>query len=140
MIILLTLHSLVRWAVVLVALATILKFALGLAQKQPYDKAARGLAAGFSGLMDTQLLLGLLFFILNGAAIEGGFAIRQRWEHLAVMLIAVVVSHLPAMWKKLDDQSRYRNGLIAIIAAILLVVVGVSLLPGNRWLTITGLF
>lgn len=140
MTILLTIHSIVRWAVVLVALAAIVKFALGLAQKQPYDKAASGLAAGFSGLMDTQLLLGLLFFIWSGAAIEGGFAIRQRWEHLAVMLIAVVVGHLPSMWKKLDDQKRYRNGLIAIVAAILLVVLGVSLLPGNRWLTITGLF
>ncbi len=140
MTILLTLHSILRWAIVLVALAAIVKFVLGLAQRQPYDKAARGLAGAFSGLMDTQALLGILFFILNGAAIEGGFALRHRWEHLTVMLIAVIVGHLPAMWKKLDDQKRYRNGLIAIVVAILLVVVGVSTLPGNRWLTITGLF
>ncbi len=140
MIILLTLHSLVRWAIVLVALAAVIKFALGLAQKRPYDRAAGGLAAAFSGLMDTQALLGILFFVINGAAIEGGFAIRQRWEHLAVMLIAVVVGHLPAMWKKLDDQKRYRNGLIAILAALLLIFIGVSTLSGNRWLTITGLF
>ena len=140
MTILLTLHSLVRWAIVLVALAAVIKFALGLAKKQSYDQAARGLASAFSGLMDTQALLGILFFVLNGAAIEGGFALRYRWEHLAVMLIATVVGHLPAMWKKLDDQKRYRNGLIAILVALLLVAVGVATLPGNRWLTITGLF
>ncbi len=140
MIILLTLHSIVRWAIVLVALAAIIKFAAGLIQKSPYDRAASGLAAGFSGLMDTQALLGILFFIINGMALEGGFALRYRWEHLTIMLIAVVVGHLPSMWKKLDDQKRYRNGLIAILVAILLVVVGVTSLPGSRWLTVTGLF
>ena len=140
MTILLTIHSLVRWAIVLVALAAVIKFALGLAQKRPYDRAAGGLAASFSGLMDTQALLGILFFVINGAALEGGFALRHRWEHLAIMLIAIVVGHLPSMWKKLDDQKRYRNGLIAILVALLLVVIGVAALPGNRWLTITGLF
>ena len=137
---LLTIHSIVRWLIVIVAAVLIVKFAIGWLKKQPFDGMARGLSGAFGGLMDTQLLLGLLFFIWSGAAIEGGFAIRQRWEHLAVMLIAVVVGHLPALWKKLDDQKRYRNGLIAILVAILLVVVGVSLLPGNRWLSITGLF
>ena len=140
MIILLTLHSLIRWAIVVVALAALIKFTLGLVQILPYDRAASGLAAAFSGLMDTQALLGILFFIINGAAVAGGFAIRQRWEHLAIMLIAVVIGHLPSMWKKLADQKRYRNGLIAILVALLLVVVGVAALPGNRWLTITGLF
>src|SRR5512145_71260 len=122
MTILLTIHSLVRWAIVLVALAAVIKFTLGLAQKRSYDRAAGGLAASFSGLMDTQALLGILFFVINGAALEGGFALRHRWEHLAIMLIAVVVGHLPSMWKKLDDQKRYRNGLIAILVALLLVV------------------
>lgn len=129
MIILLTLHSLVRWAIVLVALAALIKFALGLAQKQAYDRAAGGLSAAFSGLMDTQALLGFLFFVTSG-----GFDLRYRWEHLAVMLLAVIVGHLPTLWKKLDDQKRYRNGLIAILVALLLVFVGVATLPGNRWL------
>lgn len=138
MTLLLTLHSILRWVVVLVALAVIIKFALGLVQKQPYDKSARGLASAFGGLMDTQLLLGTAFFIWSGLAIEGGFGLRHRWEHLAVMLAAVIVAHLPAIWKMRDDQTRYRNGLIAILVSILLVVVGVFALPGNRWLTISG--
>jgi hypothetical protein len=140
MIVLLTLHSLIRWAIIFVALATLIKFALGLVQKHPYDRMAGGLSAAFSGLMDTQALLGGLFFVLQGAAMPGGFALRYRWEHLAIMLIAVVVGHLPALWKKLDDRQRYRNGLLAILVALLLVVVGVSALPGNRWLVVSGLF
>ncbi len=129
---LLPLHSIVRWAIVVVALAALVRFALGLIQQQAYDKAARGLASAFSGLMDTQALLGLLFFILSGMA--GGFALRYRWEHLSAMLVAVIVGHLPSMWKTLPDGQRYRNGLIAILAALLLVFLGVATLPGNRWL------
>lgn len=138
MTILLTLHSILRWVIVLVALALIIKFALGLIQKQPYDKTARGLVSAFGGLMDTQLLLGTAFFVWSGLAIQGGFALRHRWEHLAMMLVAVIVAHVPAMWKKRDDQTRYRNGLVAILVSILLVVVGVFALPGNRWLAISG--
>lgn len=138
MTLLLTLHSILRWVILLVALAAIIKFTLGLIQKQPYDKSARGLVSAFGGLMDTQLLLGTAFFIWSGLAIEGGFGLRHRWEHLAVMLAAVILAHLPAIWKKRDDQTRYRNGLIAILVSILLVVVGVFALPGDRWLTISG--
>lgn len=137
--ILLTLHSLVRWAIVLVALAAIIKFALGLAQKSPYDRAASALSAGFSGLMDTQALLGILFFILTSVS-AGNAGPIYRWEHLTTMLAAVVIGHMPSVWKKLDDQKRYRNGLLAILAALLLIAIGVMRLPGNRWLTITGLF
>jgi len=138
MTILLTIHSILRWVIVLVALAAILKFALGLIQKQSYDKIARGLASGFAGLMDSQLLIGTVFFVWSGLAIEGGFGLRHRWEHLAVMLVAVIVAHLPTMWKQRDDQTRYRNGLVAILVSILLVVAGVFALPGNRWLAISG--
>ncbi len=138
MTILLTIHSILRWVILLVALAIIIKFALGLIQKRPYDKAARGLASAFGGLMDAQLLLGTAFFVWSGLAIQGGFGLRHRWEHLAVMLAAVLVAHLPSMWKNRDDQTRYRNGLFAILVSILLVVAGVFALPGNRWLTISG--
>jgi uncharacterized membrane protein YfhO len=138
MIALLTVHSIVRWAVTLVALVLVARLALGLVKKQPFDKMASDLTSTFGGLMDMQLLLGLLFFIWNGML--AGFGLRYRWEHLTVMLLAVIVAHLPSMWKKLPDEKRYRNSLIAVIAALVLVILGVALLPGNRWLTISGLY
>jgi len=137
---LLTFHSIVRWLVILAAVTAVVKLAFGWAQKQPFDKLASALTAVFSGLMDTQLLLGLLFFIISGASIPGGFGLRYRWEHLTLMLFAVIVGHLPAMWKKQPDELRYRNTLLAILGALGLVAMGVSLLPGNRWLQISGLF
>lgn len=140
MMFLLTLHSILRWLIVFAALAVILRFALGWAQKRAYDRAARGLASVFAGLMDMQLLVGTLFFVWSGLAMPGSFALRYRWEHLFVMLLAVVAAHLPALWKQKDDQTRYRNGLAAVFLALVLVVVGVFALPGNRWLSISGLF
>lgn len=134
---LLTLHSIVRWLVILVALAAIVKLTVGLLKKQDFDTMTGGLVSAFGGLMDTQLLLGLLFFVWNGLA-GAGFP-RQRWEHLVIMLVAVVVAHLPAMWKKAGTQVRLRNTLLAVIGSLLLVVLGVSLLQPNRWLVIFGL-
>ncbi len=140
MLFILTLHSIVRWLTVLAAAALIIRFALGWFKKQPYDKTSNALAAAFGGTMDLQLTLGFIYFIWNGMMIDGGFALRHRWEHLVVMLAAVAVAHLPAMWKKKEDAIRYRNGLIAVVVSLLLVVVGVGLLPGNRWLGIAGLW
>ncbi len=136
----LTLHSIVRWLTVLVAMAAIVKFALGWLQKQPFDKSARALSGAFGGLMDLQLLLGFIFFFWNGMMIPGGLMLSHRLEHLTTMLLAVIVAHLPAMWKKADDNKRYRNTLFAIVLSLLLVILGVTMLPGSRWLTITGLF
>lgn len=134
---LLTLHSIVRWLVILVALAAIVKLTIGPLKKQDFDTMTGGLVSAFGGLMDTQLLLGLLFFVWNGLA-GAGFP-RQRWEHLVIMLVAVVVAHLPAMWKKAETQVRLRNTLLAVIGSLLLVVLGVSMLQPNRWLVIFGL-
>jgi len=136
---LLTLHSIVRWLIVLTALAALLRFGLGWLRRQNYDKSASALAAAFSGLMDTQALLGTLFFIINGAAIDGGFGLRYRWEHLTAMLLAVIVAHLPAMWKKRPAAVRYAYGLVVILVSLGLVLAGIAVLPGNRWLTIAGL-
>lgn len=140
MLFILTLHSIIRWLIILIAVALIIKFVIGLLKKQPYDKTASALAGAFGGTMDLQFTFGLVYFLINGMMIEDGFALRHRWEHLVIMLAAVVVAHLPAAWKKKDDATRYRNGLMAVAAALVLVIVGVSMLPGNRWLGIAGLW
>lgn len=137
MLFLLTLHSIVRWLVILAAVAAIVKLVIGLVQKSDYDKMTRGLVSAFAGLMDTQLLLGLLFFVWSGMA-GAGFP-RHRWEHLVLMTVAVVVAHLPSMWKKAEPQTRLRNTLVAVAGSLVLVIIGVSMLQPNRWLVIFGL-
>jgi len=138
MLFLLTLHSIIRWLVILVAIAAIVKLVIGLVRKQDYDKMTGGLVSAFAGLMDTQFVLGLMFFIWNGLA-GAGFS-RERWEHLVIMTVAVIVAHLPSMWKKAEAQKRLRNTLAAAVGSLVLVVIGVSMLQPNRWLVIFGLW
>ncbi|MCX6078636.1 MAG: hypothetical protein NTW32_03800 [Chloroflexi bacterium] len=139
MLILLTIHSIVRWLVTLVALALIIRLIIGLVKKQPFDKSAAGLTSAFGGLMDTQLLLGLLFLVQDGLS-KSGFP-SYRMEHAFAMILAVIVAHLPAMWKNKDDSLRTRNTLIIVIISLLLVFIGISPLGGwGRWWHIIGLF
>jgi Flp pilus assembly pilin Flp len=139
MTILLTIHSITRWLATLTAIALIVRLVIGLIRKQPFDKSASALTGAFGGLMDTQMLLGVLFFILDGLA-KTGFP-PYRWEHAVTMLLAVIVAHLPAMWKNKNDATRTRNTLIAVSISLLLVFIGVRPLGGwVRWWHITGWF
>ncbi len=128
--IVLMIHSLLRWLILVVALVAIVKHLVGLVQKQSYDRFSGLLMSVFSGMMDLQALLGIIF-------ITTGLLPAYRIEHAATMLVAVIVAHLPAAWKKKDDRVRYRNGLLVVIGVIVLIVLGVALLPGNRW-TLSG--
>jgi len=139
MIAILTIHSIVRWLVTLAAIALIVRLVIGLIRKQPFDKSATALTSAFSGLMDTQMLLGLLFFVLDGLG-KTGFP-PYRWEHAVTMFLAVGAAHISARWKKKDDAIRTRNTLITVVISLLLVFIGIAPLGGwTRWWHITGLF
>ena len=129
MAILLMLHSIVRLFILLVAVIAIVKFALGWLKSSEFKGMDRGLTAGFSGLMDLQVTLGLILMLWSGF-VGGGFPM-YRIEHATTMIIAAVVAHLPARWKNADDKTRFRNNLFTIIAALVLVLVGISVLPGG---------
>lgn len=127
--ILLMLHSILRWLIVIAAFAAILKFGIGAFSGAAFKPMDRGLSSGFSGLMDLQVLLGLIYFLWSGIASSAwpGY----RFEHLTVMLVAAAVSHLPARWKTASDRMRFRNALFAVLFALFFVYVGVMRLPGG---------
>ncbi len=127
--ILLTAHSVVRWLVLLVAAVTIVKFALGWLRGGEFKGMDRGLAAAFSGLMDLQVTLGIIFLFWNGFA-GMGFPM-YRIEHGFAMILAAVVAHLPGRWKNAESQIRFRNTLFSVVVSILLVIAGLSVLPGG---------
>lgn len=123
----LTLHSIVRWLILLVAVAAVTKFALGWRRGGEFTGLDRGLSTGFSGLMDLQALLGLI--VLVGLS-SSGFP-SYRIEHAVTMLLAVIVGHLPARWKQAAPSLRFRNSLLCIVGALLLVLAGIARLPGG---------
>jgi hypothetical protein len=127
MVILLKTHSIVRWLLVLASLITVARFAWGWLRRTRFEKSDQALIAGFGGLMDLQATLGLVFFLWNGFSLN--FFPPFRFEHAVTMLLALVVAHLPARWKKAADGVRFRAGLLATVGSLALVVVGVALLP-----------
>jgi hypothetical protein len=132
---LLIVHSWLRWVILLVAAVALVKLVVGLAGKREFDRMTGGLMAAFSGLMDLQVVIGVVQLIVGWraySAAAGGFPLPQI-EHLGVMLVAAVIAHLPARWKSKPDAIRYRNTLIVLVVALVLIVVGVSTLAGSRW-------
>ena len=115
--------------ILLVAAVAIVKFALGWLQGSEFKGMDRGLASAFSGLMDLQVTLGIIFLLWSGFS-GAGFP-TYRIEHGFIMILAAVVGHLPIRWKNADSKKRFRNTLFTIIGSILLVIVGLTMLPGG---------
>jgi hypothetical protein len=126
---LLNLHSDVRWLVLSVALLAILKFGWGWWRGGAFTGFDRALTAAYSGLIDLQALLGIVFFFWSGYAGDG-FP-RFRFEHGFAMLLALLAAHLPARWRKLEDRARFRRTLFAVLASVALILTGISTLPGG---------
>ncbi len=124
--ILLAIHSLFRWFIVALAALTIFKFAVAWAGNASFKGMDRGLASALSGLMDAQVLLGLVYFLWSGFAGEGFPA--ARWIHALVMLAASALMHVPARLKALGDKQRFVYSILSLFGALGLVFVGLAAL------------
>ena len=82
--------------------------------------------AGFTGLLDLNLVLGIVLIVGLGG-LTG-----PRIEHGVTMLLAVVAAHSSAAWKRSKDSAKkYRNNMIVIVVAVLLVALAVFRLRGG---------
>src|SRR5512133_3623476 len=99
------LHDTLRWLVLLSLVVTLVKYVSGWLGNQPWKKVDNTLGIVFTSLMDLQLLTGLvLYFFLSpvtklamsdfGAAMKNADLRFYAVEHLAMMLIAVVLVHI----------------------------------------------
>ncbi len=123
-------HSWLRWLIVIVAVVAIVKFAVGLSRRGAFDPMSRGLQSGFTGLLDLQALLGVIYFFWSGLTGTGfpGF----RIEHAIAMVVALAVAHIAsARGKNAPDPQRYRTALLGVAAALVILFVGIVLLPGG---------
>ncbi|MBT3187381.1 MAG: hypothetical protein HN736_06000 [Anaerolineae bacterium] len=127
--ILLYAHSGLRWLIVLAAFLSILFFGYGWLAKKKNAKIARILPAAYSGLVDTQVLLGIIVIILSLAS--GLSLARYKLEHISVMILVAVIGHLPARWSKSKKANLYRNTFLALLFSLVLVYLGVSVLPSG---------
>ena len=127
--ILLMAHSGIRWLVLLFAVIAIVKFLIGWLRGSPFKGMDRGLMAGFNGLMDLQMTLGIVLLLWSGFS-GVGFPFF-RILHALIMIAAATVAHMSARWKNADDMTRFRNNLFLIVGSLILVLIGISVLPGG---------
>jgi hypothetical protein len=123
-------HSLVRWLVVLVAVIAVVRYALVMAGRSQPGGMDRGLMSGYTGLLDLNVLLGLI--IIVGLSINTGQMLMVWLEHAATNFIGVVVAHFFAQRaKKVEDAKlKARTNLLGVVISLAIIVVGVALIGG----------
>jgi hypothetical protein len=135
----LTLHSLWRWVVLVVAAVTIVKALIGWFGRQPWGRLDDQLGMFYTIALDIQVLIGLVLYILE-----------QRWTlrdpffayiHPLVMIIALILAHIGrSRVRKLGagtdkrstldlDVARHRTSAIFYAISFLLIVAAI---PWNR--------
>jgi hypothetical protein len=113
-------HSGLRFLVLLAGLGALIALAIGGFTGRPV-RAARGLTAAFTGLLDLQVLLGL-------ALVIGGIFYGALMGHLTLMLVAAVAAHVAGVRarKAGDERQANRLRLIGVAVALLCIVLGVA--------------
>ena len=118
----LTLHSWMRWIVVIVGVIALVKFLIGWLGKKDWAALDARLASIFPVTIDIQFLLGLLlYFVLSpittgalrdfGAAMKNSVVRFYTVEHILMMLIALIVAHIGSMMikKRTDATAKFRS-------------------------------
>ena len=129
---LLHLHNFLRWFVIIFAIWTIIKTMGGLGGNKPFTKAEKRPAMLLMIVCDIQLLLGLVLYFTGAWGLKNiqnqGMgpvmkdSMQRFWavEHLAGMLIAIVLIHIgyASVKKAIPDGAKYKESLLADIGGI----------------------
>ena len=119
-------HGLVRWLVVIVAVIAVVRYTLAMVGKAQPSGMDRGLMSGYTGLLDLNVLLGVIIIIGLG---EWEMA---QIEHAVTNIIGVVVAHFFAQRaKKIEDAKlKARTNLLGVVISLAIIIVGVALVGG----------
>jgi vacuolar-type H+-ATPase subunit I/STV1 len=124
-------HSGLRYLVLLVGVVALAYFVSGLATKRPVDKGVRILGAAFTGLLDLQIVLGLLMVAM-------GRYYPQLIGHIAMMLLAAAVTHVLLVVNRKRPTPGYVLPAVAVAAALALISGGIMAI-GRGVLTHTSI-
>ncbi len=111
-------HSGIRYLVLLVAVAALAYLLFGLATRRDFDKLAGALTGAYVGLLDLQVLIGVVLYLLvpSRPALMG---------HAVMMLAAVTAGHVANIMNKRREQKSYSVAFGGVAVSLLLVVGGI---------------
>jgi hypothetical protein len=135
---LLAFHGMLRWFVLVAAVAAIVVAASGWSGRKPAGPALRRFSLLFVALMDLEFLLGLVLYFGASPLVRMAFqnmsaAMKDHElrfftvEHTTYMLLAVVCAHVGAALsrKGRTDLMKYRGAMISYCLSLLLVIAGI---------------
>jgi hypothetical protein len=133
----LSVHSYLRWLVVVAAVASVVCAFLGKIRGRPFKPGGRRFGAIYTGLLDLQLLIGIYLYatspIVRAALANMGATMKQKElrffavEHLTTMVIAVVLAHVGSVRSKRapNDQAAYSRALLWFFASTIVLFLGI---------------
>ena len=130
------LHSLIRWAVLLFGVLTLINALSGFIKKRVYTNSDDKSNLFFMISCDVQLLLGLLLYFSNGwfdKMKDLGNNMKDPYnrfftmEHLSVMLLAWILVHVgrASVKRAKTDAAKHKKMLIFFGTALLLILVSI---------------
>ncbi len=136
----LLLHSLLRWAVLVVGLILLAQASLGWLRARSWTRSEESLHVILVALMDAQFALGLWLYLLLSPVTRAfladvGAGTRDpvlRFfgaEHVLLMTVAVAIAHLGRVAARRASTPRQRQARVSVATLLLLLVV----LAGIPW-------
>jgi len=133
----LTLHSWVRWLVILTGLVAFGRAAAGASGRKPWRPSDDRAGFWFVMALDIQLLLGLLLYLFFspvthvafadfGAAMKNSALRFWAVEHVAGMIVGVALAHVGRVRTRKTDSLR-RHRVAAIFFGLALVAILASI-------------
>lgn len=128
--ILVTLHSYNRYLLLAALLFVLYRSFSGWMSKKPFEKADNTASVALLGLTHLQALLGLvMYFATSTYTTTAGLSMKDPWvryfkaEHIAAMLIAVVLVQLGRTFSKKAATDEDKHKKLAIYTAIATLII-----------------
>lgn len=132
------LHDGLRWLILLAFIITLIKYVVGWLGDQPWKKLDNMLGVILTALMDLQLIVGVvLYFFLSPVTKLAMSDFRGAMkdpdlrfyavEHLAMMLIAVVLVHIGRAKSKKEvfNKDKFKKGAIYFLIAFAVILLAI---------------
>lgn len=142
-------HNIMRWVVLIVGILAAGRALLGWLGKKPWSPLDNQAGLLFTISMDVQLLLGLLLYVVLSPITEQAFAdfgaamsdSGLRFfavEHIAIMIIAVVLAHVGRSRAKKAAADAKKHQMAAIFFTLAMLAI-LAAIPWSRPLFPAGL-
>lgn len=137
------LHNLLRWVVLAVGVVAIILSWMAVSRKSQWTGPLRTIGSAFTGVMDIQVLVGIVYYIFFSPIIKAAFqdfgaamgnaAIRQYLvEHSLGMIVAMVLVHIgtSAAKRKNSPMPAAIYYTLALVAVFVFIPWDRALFPG----------